>query len=155
MAPISEPFCFWSASSHQLAYIRPPLIISKDSDIVPDETSMPRFEYRDLNPTPAAKKVYLEWIERLDAEFRNPDVDHRSAVVRNPLHELFLGRPWGEPVPGEGLAQQASIYNFDPRNATLEPEYYGDVDAQKYAERKPTISFWMEARDRKITSTNT
>src|SRR5438552_9032367 len=31
----------------------------------------------------------------------------------------------------------------DPRNATLEPEYYGDVDASKYAERKPLSWFWM------------
>ena len=35
------------------------------------------------------------------------------------------------------------MHSFDPRNATLEPEYYGDVDAAKYAERKPLIWFWM------------
>jgi acetyltransferase-like isoleucine patch superfamily enzyme len=104
---------------------------------------MPRFEYRDLNPTPAAKKVFLDWIERMDTEFRNPDPEHRADVVRNALNELYLGRPWGQPVAGEGLAQQAGIYNFDPRNITLEPEYYGDVDAKKYAERKPLIWFWM------------
>src|SRR5262249_56364444 len=32
---------------------------------------------------------------------------------------------------------------LDARNASLEPEYYGDVDAKKYAERKPLIWFWM------------
>ena len=35
------------------------------------------------------------------------------------------------------------VHSFDPRNASLEPEYYGDVDGQKYAERKPLIWFWM------------
>jgi acetyltransferase-like isoleucine patch superfamily enzyme len=35
------------------------------------------------------------------------------------------------------------VHSFDPRNATLEPEYYGDIDAQKYAVRKPLIWFWM------------
>ena len=35
------------------------------------------------------------------------------------------------------------MHSFDPRNTTLEPEYYGDVDAAKYAERKPLIWFWM------------
>ena len=33
--------------------------------------------------------------------------------------------------------------SFDPRNVTLEPEYYGDVDAEKYAIRKPLIWFWQ------------
>ena len=104
---------------------------------------MPRYEYRDLKPTPAAEKAYLDWIERLDAEFRNPDPGHRSDVVRDALHELYLGRPHSPAGPGAGLAGQTAIHNFDPRNATLEPEYYGDADPQKYAERKPLIWFWM------------
>jgi acetyltransferase-like isoleucine patch superfamily enzyme len=33
--------------------------------------------------------------------------------------------------------------SLDPRNITLEPEYYGDVDAEKYAVRKPLIWFWQ------------
>ncbi len=37
----------------------------------------------------------------------------------------------------------ALLENLDPRNATLEPEYYGDVDAEKYAVRKPLIWFWQ------------
>ncbi|PYX92557.1 MAG: acyltransferase [Acidobacteria bacterium] len=104
---------------------------------------MPRYEYRVLNPTPAAEKAYLEWIERLDREFTNRDPEHRSVVVRDTLHQLYLGRPHAEPSPSAPLAQQVQAHSFDPRNATLEPEYYGDVDATKYAERKPLIWFWM------------
>jgi len=103
---------------------------------------MPRFEYRNLAPMKAAEKHYLEWIERLDAEFQNRDLDHRSAVVRDTLHELYLGRPYRS-QPGASPGVDALMHTFDPRNATLEPEYYGDVDAQKYAERKPLIWFWM------------
>ena len=29
---------------------------------------MPRYEYRVLNPTPAAERVFLEWIEKLDED---------------------------------------------------------------------------------------
>ena len=104
---------------------------------------MPRYEYRDLHPLPQAEKKFMEWIEQLDQQFANPDVEHRCVVVRNALHELYLGRAYAEPGPSTPLAEQALIHNFDPRNATLEPEYYGDVDAQKYAERKPLIWFWM------------
>ena len=102
---------------------------------------MPRYEYRILNPTPAAEKAFLDWIAQLDQEFSNRDPEHRSNVVRDALHQLYLGRPYA--APGGGLAEQTLVHSFDPRNATLEPEYYGDVDAAKYAERKPLIWFWM------------
>src|SRR5215831_7515410 len=104
---------------------------------------MPRYEYRDLRPMPAAEKKFLQWIEELDQQFSDRDVEHRSIVVRNTLHELYLGRPYAEPAPDAPLAEHALVNNFDPRNTTLEPEYYGDVDAQKYSERKPLIWFWM------------
>lgn len=104
---------------------------------------MPRYEYRNIMPTPDAERVYLQWIEKLDGEFANRDPEHRSKVVRNALYELYLGRPHQAPDWSMGLAQRALVESFDPRNASLEPEYYGDVDAQKYAERKPLIWFWM------------
>jgi acetyltransferase-like isoleucine patch superfamily enzyme len=102
---------------------------------------MPRYEYRPLTPSPAAERAFLEWVEKLDKEFSNRDPDHRSDVVRAALHELYLGRSYT--APKAGLTEQALVHSFDPRNATLEPEYYGDVDAAKYAERKPLIWFWM------------
>ncbi len=104
---------------------------------------MPRYEYRLLNPTPPAEKVFLAWVDHLDQEFMHRDPEHRSKVVRNALHELYLGRPYMAPNPGNPLAEQALIHSFDPRNATLEPESYGDVDVTKYNERKPLIWFWM------------
>ncbi|MGA7382466.1 MAG: acyltransferase [Terriglobales bacterium] len=104
---------------------------------------MPRYEYRAIGPTPAAEKAFLSWIDKLDQEFINRDPEHRANVVRNALHELYLGRPYGAPHPSAPLAEQVLIHSFDPRNATLEPESYGDVDVTKYNERKPLIWFWM------------
>lgn len=104
---------------------------------------MPRYEYRVLKPTPPAEKAFLGWIDRLDQEFQNRDPEHRSRVVRDALHELYLGHPYATPAPTAPLAAQTMVHSFDPRNATLEPETYGDVDAAKYAERKPLIWFWM------------
>jgi acetyltransferase-like isoleucine patch superfamily enzyme len=104
---------------------------------------MPRYEYRPLNPIPAAEKSFLRWIEQLDQDFANSDIDKRSDVVRETLHQLYLGRSYAAPAPTASLTEQALVHSFDPRNATLEPEYYGDVDAAKYAERKPLIWFWM------------
>ncbi|MBO0911663.1 MAG: acyltransferase [Acidobacteria bacterium] len=102
---------------------------------------MPRYEYRNLEPTAEAARTFLEWIERLDHEFANRDPEHRSRVVRDTLSEIYLHQ--GFTPPAGSLAERSLASSFDPRNATLEPEYYGDVDAAKYGERKPLIWFWM------------
>ena len=100
---------------------------------------MPRFEYRDLHPTPAAEKDFLRWIDELDRKFQDRDPERRSDVVRETLRNIY----GGEASTNGSVVARAREYCFDPRNATLEPEYYGDLDAQKYAERKPLIWFWM------------
>ncbi len=104
---------------------------------------MPRYDYRALGPLPAAEQDFLCWIEQLDHEFSNRDIEHRSRIVRDTLHEIYLGRPYAEPAASAPLATRAQVHGFDPRNATLEPEHYGDVDPARYAERKPLIWFWM------------
>jgi acetyltransferase-like isoleucine patch superfamily enzyme len=104
---------------------------------------MPRYEYRHLQPQPAAAEAYDRWIEQLDEQFSVRDINRRSEVVRNALHEIYLGEPYAPPSADEPLATQTLVHSFDPRNATLEPEYYGDIDQTRYAERKPLIYFWM------------
>ena len=111
---------------------------------------MPRYEYRNLHPE--AEKSFLAWIDHLDNEFGNPNVDHRSMVVRDALHQIYLGRPYTPEDENEDydnasvtsqLSARALSHSFDPRNVTLEPEYYGDVDPARYQPRKPLIWFWM------------
>jgi acetyltransferase-like isoleucine patch superfamily enzyme len=111
---------------------------------------MPRYEYRTLHPD--AEQSFLSWIDHLDEEFSNEDPAHRSVVVRDALHQLYLGRPYLPPEESAGskndsvtsqMSGRALTYSFDPRNVTLEPEYYGDIDAAKYEPRKPLIWFWM------------
>jgi acetyltransferase-like isoleucine patch superfamily enzyme len=90
---------------------------------------MPRYEYRDLEPSREAKEVYTRWIEYLDDEFtKHKKPSLRQELVRDNLHQLLLGRPHGGRL------------NF--ANVTLEPEYYGDIDATRYACSKPLIWFW-------------
>jgi acetyltransferase-like isoleucine patch superfamily enzyme len=111
---------------------------------------MPRYEYRTLHPD--AEQSFLAWIDHLDREFGNPDPVHRSLVVRDALHQIYLGRPYLPEDENEAydnasvtsqLSARALMHSFDPRNATLEPEYYGDIDAARYEPRKPLIWFWM------------
>jgi acetyltransferase-like isoleucine patch superfamily enzyme len=108
---------------------------------------MARYQYRDLKPTVEAEELYRRWLCHLDEEFtRHKESRLRGEIVRDALHQIYLGRPHGgklntsliSELPGNVL--QLSL---DPANVTLEPEYYGDVDVEKYCERKPLIYFWQ------------
>lgn len=106
---------------------------------------MPILPYRALLPGGAADSIFESWIAALDQKFTDiTDVEGRSELVREALAEIYYGKSFGEALAAAlGLAAKAAVYSLDPRNATLEPEYYGDVDAAKYAVRKPLIWFWM------------
>lgn len=103
--------------------------------------------YRELKPIPEAEATYLRWLSQLNEEFtRCQSVDRRSEIVRDELHQIYLGRIYGgrkQTTLTIELASSVLAESFDPRNATLEPEYYGDVDPAQYAPRKPLIWFWQ------------
>jgi len=103
--------------------------------------------YRELKPNAEAEAIYRRWLAQLNEDFtRHTSPDRRSEIVRDELYQMFLGRAAGGRVRGSlttELASNVLAESFDPRNATLEPEYYGDVNAQEYAVRKPLIWFWQ------------
>ena len=107
---------------------------------------MPHYEYRDIEPSREAKEVYTRWVEYLDDEFtRHKKPALRSEIVRDNLHQLMLGRPHGGKLNftlNTELPFNVLQLSLDPMNITLEPEYYGDVDAAKYGCNKPLIWFW-------------
>ncbi len=108
---------------------------------------MPTRPYRELEPTPEAGAIYRRWLAHVDDQFtRHRTMDERSEIVRDELYQIFLGRPrmggTSATLPGE-LAARVLADSFDPRNATLEPEYYGDVNPEQYGPRKPLIYFWQ------------
>lgn len=107
---------------------------------------MPDEHDRELKPLPDAEAAYTRWIAHLDAEFthhRKPEL--RSEIVRDQLHQLYLGRPHGGKLNftmTTELPSNVLQLTFDPRNATLPPEYIADVDQEKYAVVKPLLWFW-------------
>jgi acetyltransferase-like isoleucine patch superfamily enzyme len=108
---------------------------------------MPEYTYRELRPTPEAEAIFRRWLTFLDESFtRATSMEVRSEIVRDELYQLYLGRMHGNRAQATlttELATFAQWETFDPRNVTLEPEYYGDIDAEKYATRKPLIWFWQ------------
>jgi len=107
---------------------------------------MPRYQYREIEPTREAKEVFIRWVDYLDDEFsRHTNPVLRAEIVRDNLHQLLLGRPHGGRLNftlSTELPFNVLQLSLDPANVTLEPEYYGDIDAERYALIKPLVWFW-------------
>jgi hypothetical protein len=108
---------------------------------------MGTMEQRELKPTPEAEALYRRWISSLNEEFtRHQSPDRRAEIVRDELHQVYLGRPHGGRMNvslSSELATNVLSETFDARNATLRSEYYDDIDLAKFAPRKPLIFFWQ------------
>jgi acetyltransferase-like isoleucine patch superfamily enzyme len=98
-------------------------------------------------PAPEAEELYRRWLQYLDEEFtRHSSAERRAEIVRDQLYQLYLGRPHGgklnltltSELPGNILG-----LSLDSANVTLEPEYFCDVDRERFAQRKPLLWFWQ------------
>ena len=106
---------------------------------------MPRIP---LQPLPArpAQALADAWLARLEKALADPAVD-RSDLCRDTLLELtypqYAGR-YGATLDDESvpLGTRLALSALDPRNVTLEPEYYGDCDQARFAKVKPLLWLW-------------
>ena len=91
-------------------------------------------------------RVAEAWLEQLADELKRPDAD-RAAVCRRTLAEITYpeyARNWETAVEDESLplATRAGLLSLDPRNVTLEPEYYAECDDAKFQRVKPLLWLW-------------
>lgn len=86
------------------------------------------------------------WVEEIAAALGNSRCD-RAELCRQTLTDLTFpeyASNWETAVndpkvpPGTRLA----LASTDPRNVTLEPEYYGDCDNEKFQRVKPLLWLW-------------
>jgi len=96
---------------------------------------------RPLEPVATATGLYQRWLDELEGAL-NSGVD-RWDLCRRTLTALFHPRLAGPEVADLPLASQVALAHMDPRNVTLEPEYYGEVDDARFQERKPLIWLWQ------------
>ena len=97
--------------------------------------------YRELSAQPSAEADFDEFLGNLHQAFTQGRRDPNE-VVRDTLCQLYLGTTVPTQEPGNVVARSV-VHSFDPRNVTTEPEYYSDIDAKLYAERKPYIWLWQ------------
>jgi acetyltransferase-like isoleucine patch superfamily enzyme len=86
------------------------------------------------------------WIERLGAALSDPLCD-RATLCRQTLAELAYpdyASNW-ETAVNDGklpLGTRLALGALDPRNVTLEPEYYAECDDAKFQRVKPLLWLW-------------
>jgi acetyltransferase-like isoleucine patch superfamily enzyme len=95
---------------------------------------------------PLGEEVYPRFVDELAERFDDAALD-RNVVARDSLTSLYLGDgvPWEEAVHDRRspLAVRTLLASFDPRNATMEAEYYREIDLEKWARVKPLLWFWQ------------
>ena len=94
-----------------------------------------------------AREVYHRWLQGIDDELSHANCDRRE-LCRRVLTDIH--RPWGTAAAGlprlfgEALsdAGRVQLLQMDPANVTVEPEYYADIDTERYARVKPLLWLW-------------
>jgi acetyltransferase-like isoleucine patch superfamily enzyme len=93
----------------------------------------------------ATEQFYDGWLADLDAQLSEPGADwHR--LTRDLLLQLYYPgvKDYDELLqdPKTPDHTRVALLSLDPWNITLEPEYYADVDQERFARVKPLLWLW-------------
>lgn len=91
--------------------------------------------------------LYRKWLDDLRARLEEPGTD-RNLLCRDILTGIHhgTGRTYEEILadPATPLATRVQVAQFDPRNVTLEAEYYAECDPERFARVKPLLWLWIQ-----------
>ena len=110
---------------------------------------MPYLPLRKL-PSRPIEALSQAWLERLADRLAQTSGDaaaHRAVICRETLTELVYPQyasNWEEAVCDEALPMgtRLALAALDPRNVTLEPEYYSDCEDARFQPIKPLLWLW-------------
>jgi acetyltransferase-like isoleucine patch superfamily enzyme len=95
---------------------------------------------------PRIQTAAQEWLSQIESTLADPAAD-RSLLCRNTLTALtfpqYAGN-WESAVEDRKIpiATRLALASTDPRNVTLEPEYYADCNDEKFQKNKPLLWLW-------------
>jgi acetyltransferase-like isoleucine patch superfamily enzyme len=89
----------------------------------------------------ATAGIYDGWLSRIAAELADPACD-RNELCRRVLTEIYYPQLAGADVNRLPDGGRVALLQMDPRNITLEPEYYHEIDLDQYARVKPLLWLW-------------
>jgi acetyltransferase-like isoleucine patch superfamily enzyme len=90
--------------------------------------------------------VARKWLDSIAGELANPDTE-RALLCRRTLCEIAYpeySANWESAVEDTSLpmATRLALSALDPRNVTLEPEYYAECDDERFQRVKPLLWLW-------------
>jgi acetyltransferase-like isoleucine patch superfamily enzyme len=85
--------------------------------------------------------AYDAWLAGIAAELDDPACD-RAELCRRVLTEIYYPQLVGLDANRLPDGARIALLQMDPRNITLEPEYYAELDVERYARVKPLIWLW-------------
>lgn len=88
-----------------------------------------------------ADALYDEWLDSLDQQLSDPGCD-RNELCRRILTDLYYPRYRGVDPETLPPGTRVALAQMDPRNVTREPEYYREIDEERYARVKPLLWLW-------------
>jgi len=106
---------------------------------------MPILPLRQLGARPDST-LETEWIEKLRSTLDDPSTD-RALLCRQTLCEIIYPQyaaSWETAVADTRLAHatRLALSALDPRNVTLEPEFYAECDDARFQRVKPLLWLW-------------
>jgi acetyltransferase-like isoleucine patch superfamily enzyme len=102
---------------------------------------MPIYPLKPVEPAAEAAGLYDAWLDEIgDALARGDD---RDELCRRTLTGLFHPQWAGADPSRLPTAARVALAQMDPRNVTLEPEYYAEVDEERFRVRKPLLWMWQ------------
>jgi len=102
---------------------------------------MPFLPLRPVALPPATLTLYDGWLSDIAYRLDQPDCD-RDELCREILTQLYYPQWAGKEPTGLPATGRVALAQLDPRNVTLEPEYYRDVDPDRFARVKPLLWLW-------------
>jgi acetyltransferase-like isoleucine patch superfamily enzyme len=102
---------------------------------------MPIYPLRQVDPSTDAATLYDEWLDELRQALERGD--DRWELCRRTLTDLYHPHLAGADPRRLPLVARAALAQMDARNVTLEPEYYAEIDRERFLERKPLLWMWQ------------
>ncbi len=97
---------------------------------------------RDAQPTAAAGEHYDAWLGKIETKLARSDLD-RDEFCFEVLREIYFPQFDGQALEALPDPVRLAMLHLDPRNITLEPEYYSEIDRAKFRRVKPLLWLWQ------------
>jgi len=99
------------------------------------------YPLRPVGVSDAARVLYDPWLQALSDALDDPACD-RNALCTRVLTEIYYPHLVDTDPAALPPATRVALAQMDPRNVTLEPEYYQEIDREQYGPRKPLLWLW-------------